>query len=57
MIFPSPNGKYYFHVISGNGEIVLSSQGYTRRADAKRGLLRQFPNIKWEYKEFTIRHA
>jgi uncharacterized protein YegP (UPF0339 family) len=36
--FKGLDGKYYFHVRAGNGEIVLQSQGYTTKASATNGL-------------------
>jgi uncharacterized protein YegP (UPF0339 family) len=35
--FKGLDGQYYFHLRSGNGQIVLQSEGYTRRADAIAG--------------------
>jgi hypothetical protein len=31
-------GEWRFRIVAGNGEIVASSEGYTRQADARRGL-------------------
>jgi uncharacterized protein YegP (UPF0339 family) len=36
-VFLGLDGKYYFHLRAGNGEIVLQSQAYTRRASALAG--------------------
>ncbi|MBX3186048.1 MAG: DUF1508 domain-containing protein [Labilithrix sp.] len=36
--FESVDGRYYFHLIAGNGENVLRSQGYTRLASAQNGV-------------------
>ncbi|HBL45812.1 YegP family protein [Gimesia sp.] len=33
------NGKYYFHLLANNGEIILASQMYASRASAKKGIL------------------
>ena len=33
-VFHGLDGQYYFHLRSGNGEIVLQSEGYTRRTSA-----------------------
>ncbi len=36
-VFRGLDDQYYFHLRAGNGEIVLQSQGYTRRASAVTG--------------------
>jgi uncharacterized protein len=36
--FQGADGRHYFNLASTNGEIVLSSQGYTTRAAAEAGL-------------------
>lgn len=28
------NGQFYFHLVAGNGEIVVASEGYKRRRSA-----------------------
>lgn len=33
------NGKYYFHLLANNGEIILASQMYASRSSAKKGIL------------------
>lgn len=38
-VFPGNNGEYFFHLQAGNGEILFTSEGYTRKADAKRGVV------------------
>jgi uncharacterized protein YegP (UPF0339 family) len=38
-VFPGMDGRYYFNVHAGNGEIVLSSQGYAEEASAYNGAL------------------
>jgi hypothetical protein len=35
--FKGTDGKYYFHLRAGNGQIVLQSQGYTTKASAVSG--------------------
>jgi uncharacterized protein YegP (UPF0339 family) len=35
--FQGLDGKYYFHLMAGNGQNVLRSQGYTRLASAEGG--------------------
>jgi len=36
--FTGEDGDVYFHLRAGNGEIVLSSEGYTRKANALNGI-------------------
>src|SRR5262249_37183377 len=36
-VFHGLDGQYYFHLRAGNGEIVLQSEGYTRRTSAVSG--------------------
>lgn len=36
--FTGKDGKSYFHLLAGNGEKVLSSQGYTTKSSAERGI-------------------
>ncbi len=36
--FKGIDGRYYFHLQAGNGEIVLQSQGYTAKASALNGI-------------------
>jgi uncharacterized protein YegP (UPF0339 family) len=36
--FQGRDGQWYFHLRAANGEIVAQSEGYTRRADAYRGV-------------------
>jgi len=37
-IFQGKDGQYYFHLLAGNGENVLRSEGYTTRSGAKSGV-------------------
>jgi uncharacterized protein YegP (UPF0339 family) len=37
-VFSGEDGKYYFHLRANNGEIVLSSQGYTSKQSALNGI-------------------
>ena len=37
-VFEGKDGKFYFHLLAGNGENVLRSQGYTTRSGAKSGV-------------------
>lgn len=32
------DGKWYFHYVARNGEIVAPSQGYTRKIDARHAI-------------------
>jgi uncharacterized protein len=36
--FKGIDGKYYFHMLAANGELVLRSQAYTTLASAKKGI-------------------
>ena len=33
------NGKYYFHLLANNGEIILASQMYASKSSAKKGIV------------------
>jgi len=37
-IFEDSSGEWRWNVRAGNGEIIAQSEGYTRKADAERGL-------------------
>lgn len=37
-LFKKPNEQYYFHLKAGNGEITLSSEGYTSKQSCKEGI-------------------
>ena len=37
-IFVGADDQYYFHLVAGNGEIVLQSEGYTRKSGAEVGI-------------------
>jgi len=39
------NDKFYFHVVAGNGRILLQSQGYTAKASAVKGAESALKNI------------
>jgi uncharacterized protein len=43
-LFVGDDAQYYFHLESGNGEILLSSEGYGERAGALNGLLSVLDN-------------
>ena len=36
-IYESDSGKYYFRLKASNGQVILSSQGYTTKANAING--------------------
>ncbi len=36
-IYESESGKYYFRLKASNGQVILSSQGYTAKANAING--------------------
>jgi len=38
-VFRGMDGRFYFNVVAGNGQIVLSSQGYAKEASAYNGAL------------------
>ncbi|PRD14347.1 YegP family protein [Pantoea coffeiphila] len=37
-IFSGKNGQYYFRLKAGNGEVILSSEGYTTKASCENGV-------------------
>ena len=37
-VFEGADGQYYFRLVANNGEIVLASEGYTRRSSAEAGV-------------------
>lgn len=37
-IYKSKSGKFHFRLKSGNGQIILSSQGYAQKSGAKNGI-------------------
>lgn len=37
-IFKGKNDEYYFHLKAGNGEVIIASQGYTVKANCKKGI-------------------
>jgi uncharacterized protein YegP (UPF0339 family) len=37
-IFKGKNDEFYFHLKAGNGEVILASQGYTTKANCKKGI-------------------
>ena len=37
-IMKAKNGKFYFHLLSPNGEVILSSQMYASKVTAKKGI-------------------
>ena len=37
-IFKGKDGKFYFHLTAGNGEIIAASQGYASKQMAQKGI-------------------
>lgn len=58
----SANFQYYFRLRSGNGEIILSSEGYTTKQNCKNGISSVKANAPYDsryqrrdsYKNFTF---
>ena len=44
----STNGQWYFHVVAGNGNTLLSSEGYSTRLAALNGILSVLDNGAYE---------
>lgn len=42
---PSADGQFYFTGQAGNGEVVVTSELYTRKEDAERGARAVFPYV------------
>jgi len=38
-VFEDAAGEHRFRLVAANGEIVMASEGYTREADARRGVM------------------
>lgn len=38
VVFTGKNGKHYFHLKAGNGQVILSSQGYADTGGAHNGI-------------------
>lgn len=45
-LFEGRDGKWYFHVVHGNGKIGDSSQGYKQKRYAKEAIRRDYPGLK-----------
>ena len=54
--FMGLDGRYYFHLIAGNGENVLRSQGYTALASAENGVASVRANGN-DKRNFDVREA
>lgn len=54
-LFTGSNGQYYFHLNSGNGAIMLTSEGYTNRTGALNGILSVLDNGGIESRYVTKR--
>lgn len=37
-VFKGADGQFYFRIKGSNGEVIATSEGYTRKQDAERGL-------------------
>jgi uncharacterized protein len=55
-IFKGEDGKTYFRLRAGNGEIMLGSQGYTTKASAQKGIASVVDN-GWQSSSFEIFEA
>lgn len=42
------DGEYYFNLKARNGEIILTSEGYTTKANCKKGIESVMENSKYE---------
>ena len=51
----STNGQWYFHVVSGNGNVLLSSEGYSTRLAALNGIVSVLDNGAYESRYTTIK--
>jgi len=47
-VFSGSDGRWYFHTKARNGRVLDRSQGYTRRASAKKGAERAYPGVPVE---------
>lgn len=54
--FEGLDGQYYFHLMAGNGENVLRSEGYTTLASAKKGMASVLANGN-DKRNFDVREA
>jgi uncharacterized protein YegP (UPF0339 family) len=45
VVFKGHDKRWYFHKIAANHQVVLQSQGYGRRRDARLAAARQFPGV------------
>jgi uncharacterized protein YegP (UPF0339 family) len=43
-VFQGEDGEWHWHRQAANGEIVASGEGHSRRADAVRAAMDNFPN-------------
>jgi uncharacterized protein len=37
-VYPAKNGEYYFRLKAGNGQVILTSEGYKQKASALNGV-------------------
>lgn len=52
-ILKSSDGRYYFTLIAGNGEIIATSQMYTSKQSAKGGIESVKTNANSDVKDLT----
>jgi uncharacterized protein YegP (UPF0339 family) len=55
-VFKGIDGQYYFHLRAGNGAIVLQSEGYTTKTNAKNGTASVLTNGS-DIRKFKIKDA
>jgi uncharacterized protein len=51
----STNGQWYFHVVSGNGNVLLASEGYSTRLAALNGVISVLDNGAYESKYTAVK--
>lgn len=45
-LFEGKNGRWYFRRVTGNGEVIGTSQGYKERKYAREAIRRDFPGVE-----------
>ena len=45
-VFQGKDGKVYFHVKAGNGQITSASQGYSSKSNAHRAAIKIHPGME-----------
>jgi len=46
--FQGKNEKWFFHLLSSNGQISAASQGYSSKGNAKRAARKLYPELKFK---------